>query len=137
MNSFRDSLRRQLDRLKVKVEQHLVRAGAQEGSGGDATARSETAAAESSEPKYSGHKRIHFDSSTVQYLQAKLQDDIVDAKEPLILSLIHTVYEELKQLHSSLRVINQVLETGAKTPNLDKAQEFFKDMAALKSKLQT
>ena len=66
MNSFRDSLNRQLERLKTKIENHLS------GSSGP-------------------NLQIRFDDKKCSAIAMKLQDEIVDAKEPLILSLLGTV----------------------------------------------
>lgn len=60
MNSFRDSLRRQLDRLRMKIEQHL-----QNNDGGDITTRSDSAGIES---KRVSNRCIIFDLSKIQYL---------------------------------------------------------------------
>ena len=70
MNSFRDSLNRQLERLKTKIENHL--------SGNSASANI-----------------IKFDDKRLSAIAMKLQDEIVDAKEPLIISLLGTVQDEI------------------------------------------
>lgn len=81
MNSFRDSLIRQLERLKTKIENHL--------SG-------------TSVPNLS----IKFDDKKVSALAMKLQDEIIDAKEPLMLSLLATVQDEIKGFHQNLRTLS-------------------------------
>lgn len=43
----------------------------------------------------------------------KLQDEILDAYEPLILSLLHATYEELSGLHKMLRSLSEALEDPA------------------------
>ena len=57
MNSFRDSLVKQLDRLKMKADQHIRRMG----QGGP-----------SSMPDEHQGSKIQFDEYKVQYLQTKL-----------------------------------------------------------------
>lgn len=118
MNSFRDSLIRQLDRLKMKIDHHL-RSNAAYSQRGDAPATSRTNISDgddvgnqSARPlsAQGDHGRIIFDEKKVQYLINKLQDDIIDAREPLILSLVHTMYEELKTLHKMLRLLAEALE---------------------------
>ena len=115
----------------------MERVGAQDGSNEDCTTARTDSSNRDQEHKSSANSRIIFDPNKVQYLQSKLQDDIIDSKEPLILSLIQTVYDEVKQLHVSLKAMAQALEGGSKTSNSDKAHEFFKDMGSIKSKLQT
>ena len=70
MNSFRDSLNRQLERLKTKIENHLS------GNSGNGSI-------------------IKFDDKRLSAIAMKLQDEIVDAKEPLIISLLGTVQDEI------------------------------------------
>ena len=95
MNSFRDSLTRQLDRLRQKIENHLAKCG---GSGDfEAT-------------------KISFDEKKLQYLQQKLKEDIIDAKEPLILSLLVTVGDELKNFHNMLSKLSECSEEQGGAP---------------------
>ena len=95
MNSFRDSLTRQLERLRLKVENHLAKCG--ESTGLSAT-------------------KISFDEKKLQYLQQKLQEEIIDAKEPLILSLLVTVGDELKNFHSMLAKLSECSEEQGGAP---------------------
>lgn len=58
-----------------------------------------------------------YDEKKVQYLINKLQDEVIDAYEPLILSLVHTMHDELSGLHKMLRALTSALEdpSGATT----------------------
>lgn len=40
----------------------------------------------------------------------KLQDEIIDIYEPLIVSLVHSMFEELNGLHRMLRNLSHILE---------------------------
>ena len=82
MNSFRDSLNRQLERLKTKIENHL------QGSSGSSSI-------------------IKFDDKRLSAIAMKLQDEIIDAKEPLIISLLGTVQDEIQTFHKHLRSLSQ------------------------------
>ena len=124
MNSFRDSLIRQLDRLKVKVDHHLRSSAAPRGDA--QTSRTvasdgEEGQSERAQGKPGDHGRIVYDEKKAQYLANKLQDEIVDAHEPLILSLVHAMYEELSGLHKMLRNLVEALEdpSGASSGKQD------------------
>jgi hypothetical protein len=67
-----------------------------------------------------------------------MQEDIIDAKEPLILSLLVTVYDELKNFHTHLKILSQFSEEQGGAPQsqqLRKAQDFFRDTLSFKGKL--
>lgn len=81
---------------------------------GPATQR--TDATELDDLTASGHGRdsagakIVYEEKKVQYMMKKLQDEVIDAYEPLILSLVHTMFDELNGLHRMLRNLTDVLE---------------------------
>ena len=82
--------------------------------------------------------KISFDEKKLQYLQQKLQEDIIDAKEPLILSLLVTVGDELKNFHNMLSKLSECSEEQGGAPQsqqLMKVQQYFKDTLSFKGKL--
>lgn len=112
MNSFRDSLKRQLGKLRAKVEAHLASVGG------------------SSDLKASN---ILFDEVQLKHLRNLLQEEFVDGKEPLIVSLVHSVHQTLQQMHTHLATLADV--EGASQSSLQAAQDYFREPKELKAVL--
>ena len=78
MNSFRDSLIRSLEKLRIKIDNHLARVSDTSRRQGESV-----------------FSNILIDERLVDGLLGTLQDDFIDEKEPLIVSIIHTVHQNL------------------------------------------
>lgn len=87
MNSFRDSLKRQYDKLRLKVDAHLAKVGA----GSDARS-----------------SNVLFDEAQLKHLRTLLQEEFEDGKEPLIVSVVHSVHQTLQQMHTHLATLADV-----------------------------
>jgi hypothetical protein len=114
MNSFRDSLKRQLEKLRVKIESHFARQGEGIESG-------------LSEQQNS---MILVDEKKLELLQSVLQDELLDGKEPLAVSLIHTIHQDLSQMHAKLQVLANYRNSGQL--DITAAKDYFKEPKNLK-----
>jgi len=62
-----------------------------------------------------------------------LEDDIIDSKEPLVLSLLNSVFEDLKSMHTHLKVLDE----RELTSEVKRSYDYFKDTEHIKKKLAT
>jgi len=132
MNSFRDSLKRNFEKLRLKVDHHLQRCGSEAGNESESgleTARSDN----STRSRETLPNEIPFEKEKISQLSAMLQDEIVDCSEPLIVSLLHKVAEELKAMHGYLHSLENM--DGELSVDVTKAYKYFKDTQNLKTKL--
>lgn len=116
MNKWRDSCKKGNENIKKKVDSF----------------EKESAAIRSRYPS-SPVSYLTFDEKKCKDLQKRLEA-IVHEKEPLIISIISTVYEDLKEIHKQLGVFCAV---DPKPDEVRYAQQFFMNADKLKLKLRT
>jgi hypothetical protein len=80
---------------------------------------------------------IKFDAQKLSSLALKLKDEIVDAKEPLIMSLLTSVQDEIKQFHAHLKALSQGQQGNYLGQEDKKMLEYLRDKAGFKQKLQS
>ena len=73
---------------------------------------------------------ILVDDVKLEYLLNLMQDDIVDGKEPLIVSLVHTIHQDLSLMHQRLSTLADLEK--ATQADVGAAREYFKDTKNLK-----
>lgn len=110
MNSFRDSLKRQLDKMRGKIEGHLAKHAELE-----------------NKKKSQG---LDVDQDRLHTLKATLSDEFQDEIEPLAISIVNQVSSDLTSLHKNLEVL-QNLQSVSQS-EIESTKEYFKDPKKLK-----
>lgn len=88
MNSFRDSLKRQLDKMRLKIEAHLAK--------------------HSEFEKKKSSSGLEVDQDKIHSLKSSLSDEFQDEIDPLAISIIHQVNSDLSTLHRNLEVLQNI-----------------------------